>query len=140
MQNILFLYQTTDCIADCCFKYLLKLLIIYSSNHCNPAYGLFHCQKTKLSGSLCRAERIQLCNSGSRFYVNHKNMHRQFQYSHTKRYRLHLGIIFYCSCSFIAFFPKTLYNNPDNIPGTIFIVLTMFVAYIVVLRYLESET
>ena len=41
---------------------------------------------------------------------------------------------------FFTFFPKTLYNNPDNIPGTIFIVLTMFVAYIVVLRYLESET
>lgn len=51
-----------------------------------------------------------------------------------------IPVFFYCSFSFIAFFPKTLYDNPDNIPGTIFIVLTMFVSYIVVLGYLESET
>ncbi|MCI8281810.1 MAG: GHKL domain-containing protein [Lachnospiraceae bacterium] len=50
-----------------------------------------------------------------------------------------IPVFFYCSFSFIGFFPHTLYENPDNIPGTIFIAITMFVSYIVVLRYLNSE-
>lgn len=51
-----------------------------------------------------------------------------------------IPIFFYCSFSFIAFFPRTLYDNPDNIPGIIFLIITMFVSYIVALRYLESES
>lgn len=51
-----------------------------------------------------------------------------------------IPVFFYCSFSFIAYFPHTLYDNPDNIPGTLFFVITMFVSYIVVLQYLESET
>lgn len=51
-----------------------------------------------------------------------------------------IPVFFYCSFSFIAFFPHTLYDNPDNIPGIIFFLITMFVSYIVVLRYLESES
>lgn len=51
-----------------------------------------------------------------------------------------IPVFFYCSFSFIAFFPNTLFDDPDNIPGTLFAVITMFVSYIVVLRYLESES
>lgn len=51
-----------------------------------------------------------------------------------------IPVFFYCSFSFIAFFPNTLYDNPDNIPGILFIVITMFVSYAVVIRYLESES
>lgn len=51
-----------------------------------------------------------------------------------------IPVFFYCSFSFIAFFPNTLYDNPDNISGIIFFVITMFVSYIVVLRYMESES
>lgn len=51
-----------------------------------------------------------------------------------------IPVFFYCSFSFIAFFPHTLYDNPENILGTIFFIITMFVSYIVVLRYMESES
>lgn len=51
-----------------------------------------------------------------------------------------IPVFFYCSFSFIAFFPHTLHENTDNIPGVIFFLITMFVSYIVVLRYLESES
>ncbi len=51
-----------------------------------------------------------------------------------------IPVFFYCSFSFIAFFPNTIYDNPDNIPGILFIIITMFVSYAVVIRYLESES
>lgn len=51
-----------------------------------------------------------------------------------------IPVFFYCSFSFIAFFPNTLYDNPDNIPGILFMIITMFVSYTVVIRYLESES
>lgn len=51
-----------------------------------------------------------------------------------------IPVFFYCSFSSIAFFPHTLFDNPDNIPGTLFAVITMFVSYTVVIRYLESES
>lgn len=51
-----------------------------------------------------------------------------------------IPVFFYCSFSFTAFFPNTLYDIPDNIPGILFIIITMFVSYVVVIRYLESET
>ena len=51
-----------------------------------------------------------------------------------------IPVFFYCSFSFTAFFPNTLYDIPDNIPGILFIIITMFVSYIVVIRYLESES
>lgn len=50
-----------------------------------------------------------------------------------------IPIFFYCGFSFLAFFPNTLYENPDNIPGTMIFIITMFVSYVVVLRYIESE-
>ena len=51
-----------------------------------------------------------------------------------------IPVFFYCSFSFIAFFPHTLDEYPANITGIIFFIITMFVAYIVVLQYMESET
>lgn len=50
-----------------------------------------------------------------------------------------IPVFFYISFSCIAFFPYTLYDNPSNIPGTIFFIVTMFISYIVALHYLESE-
>lgn len=51
-----------------------------------------------------------------------------------------IPIFFYCGFSCLAFFPHTLYENPNNIPGTIIFIITMFVSYVVVLRYVESES
>lgn len=51
-----------------------------------------------------------------------------------------IPVFFYCSFSFIAFFPHTLYENPDNILGIIAFLVTMFVSYVVILRYVESES
>ena len=50
-----------------------------------------------------------------------------------------IPVFFYCSFSCIAFFPRTLYEDPENIPGILCFVVTMFVSYIVVLQYVESE-
>ena len=49
-------------------------------------------------------------------------------------------VLFYCGFSFIGFFPHTLFEYPDNIPGVLFFVLTMFISYVVVIRYVESES
>lgn len=51
-----------------------------------------------------------------------------------------IPVFFYCSFSFTAFFPNTLYDNPDNISGVVFMIITMFVSYVVVIRYLKSES
>ena len=51
-----------------------------------------------------------------------------------------IPVFFYCSFCFIAFFPTTLYDNPDNILGSLFLVLTMLISYILVIRYVESES
>lgn len=49
-------------------------------------------------------------------------------------------VFFYCSFSTIAFFPHTLYEIPENIPGILCFMVTMFVSYVVVLRYVESDS
>lgn len=51
-----------------------------------------------------------------------------------------IPVFFYCSFSCIAFFPYTLYDNPENILGILCMLLTMCVSYIVVLRYIESDS
>ncbi len=51
-----------------------------------------------------------------------------------------IPVFFYCSFSSIAFFPLTLYDHPENILVSIFLMITMLVSYVVVLRYLDSET
>ncbi len=49
-------------------------------------------------------------------------------------------VFFYCSFSAISFFPNTLYDIPENIPGILCFLATMFVSYAVVLRYVESDS
>lgn len=51
-----------------------------------------------------------------------------------------IPVFFFCSFSCLAFFPYTLYEHPENILVSIFLMITMIVSYIVVLRYLDSET
>lgn len=51
-----------------------------------------------------------------------------------------IPVFFYCGFSFLAFFPHTLYEIPENIPGVLLFILTMFVSYAVVVRYVESES
>ncbi len=50
-----------------------------------------------------------------------------------------IPVFFYCGFSFLSFFPRTLYDNPDNILGVVIFIITMFVSYVVVVRYVESE-
>lgn len=50
-----------------------------------------------------------------------------------------IPIFFFCSFSCLAFFPNTLYEYPDNILVSIFLMITMFVSYVVVLHYMDSE-
>ncbi len=51
-----------------------------------------------------------------------------------------IPVFFYCSFSSIAFFPSTLYDHPENILISILLMITMLVSYVVVIRYLDSET
>lgn len=51
-----------------------------------------------------------------------------------------IPVFFYCSFSSIAFFPHTLYEHPENILVSIFLMITMLVSYVVVFRYMDSET
>lgn len=50
-----------------------------------------------------------------------------------------IPVFFYCSFSCLAFFPYTLYNFPENILVSIFLMITMLVSYVVAMRYLDSE-
>lgn len=50
-----------------------------------------------------------------------------------------IPVFFYCGFSCLTFFPYTFYDNPKSIPGAVFFLITMFVSYVVVLRYLENE-
>lgn len=51
-----------------------------------------------------------------------------------------IPVFFYCCFSSIAFFPYTLYDHPENILVSIFLMITMLASYLVVMRYLDSET
>lgn len=51
-----------------------------------------------------------------------------------------IPVFFYCGFSFLAYFPYKLENNPNNIAGVLIFIVTMFVSYVVVLRYVESES
>ena len=46
-----------------------------------------------------------------------------------------IPVFFFCCFSCLAFFPYTLYEHPENILVSIFLIITMLVSYIVVLRY-----
>jgi len=51
-----------------------------------------------------------------------------------------IPVFFYCSFTFLAYFPNRLYDIPANIPGIIVFIITMFVSYVVILRYVESQS
>ena len=51
-----------------------------------------------------------------------------------------IPVFFFISFSCLAFFPHTLYEYPANILVSIFLMITMLVSYVVVLRYVDSET
>lgn len=51
-----------------------------------------------------------------------------------------IPVFFFCSFSSIAFFPFTLYDHPENILVAVFLMITMLVSYIVVIRYLDTES
>lgn len=51
-----------------------------------------------------------------------------------------IPVFFFCSFSCLAFFPYTLYEYPQNMLVSIFLMITMLVSYVVVLRYLDRET
>ena len=51
-----------------------------------------------------------------------------------------IPVFFYCGFCTLAFFPITLEDNPQNIPAVLSFIITMFVAYVVVIRYMESES
>ena len=76
-------------------------------------------------------------------YFNIRNTVTKFCERDLEKSRWELCLIpvfFYCSFSSIAFFPYTLYEHPENILVSILLMLTMLVSYVVVLRYLDSET
>lgn len=47
--------------------------------------------------------------------------------------------LFYCCFCFLAVFPNSLHENPQNILGIVLLLVTMFVSYIVVFGYVENE-
>lgn len=51
-----------------------------------------------------------------------------------------IPVFFYCSFSFLAFCPFSLGDHPQNIPGVMLFIITMFISYVVVLRYVASES
>lgn len=67
---------------------------------------------------------------------------KQYENEYTKDWwkLCFIPVFFYCSFSCIAFFPYTLYDNPNNILGILFFMLTMIVSYIVVLQYIENDS
>lgn len=79
-------------------------------------------------------------------YILYKSLRniwlRQYETEYTKGWweLCLIPVFFYCSFSCIAFFPYTLYDNPQNIPGILCMMITMCVSYVVVLRYIESDS
>lgn len=49
-------------------------------------------------------------------------------------------VFFYCSFFAISIYPRTLDQVPENIPGILCFMATMCVSYVVVLRYVESDS
>ncbi len=50
-----------------------------------------------------------------------------------------IPVFFYCGFSIFAFFPYTLDDHPDNIPGVVMFIIAMFMSYVIIMRYMSSE-
>lgn len=48
--------------------------------------------------------------------------------------------LFYCGIAFLTIFPSTLEENLKNIPGILIFIITMFISYVIVFRYVESDS
>lgn len=48
--------------------------------------------------------------------------------------------LFYCSFVFLAIFPNSIYDHQENILGVSMLLITMFISYVLVFRYVENET
>lgn len=51
-----------------------------------------------------------------------------------------IPVFFYCGFSCFTFFPYTLDDHPENMLGVVMFIITMFVSYVVVLRYMSTES
>lgn len=51
-----------------------------------------------------------------------------------------IPVFFYCGFSCFAFFPYTLDEHPESIPGIVMFIIAMFVSYVIVLQYVSSES
>lgn len=51
-----------------------------------------------------------------------------------------IPVFFYCGFSCFAFFPYTLDDHPESIPGIVMFIIAMFVSYVIVLQYVSSES
>lgn len=47
---------------------------------------------------------------------------------------------FYCGFAFLTMFPCKLEDNLHSIPGILIFIITMFMSYVIVFRYVESES
>lgn len=48
--------------------------------------------------------------------------------------------LFYCGFAFLTMLPCKLEENLQSIPGILIFIITMFVSYVIVFRYVESES
>lgn len=51
-----------------------------------------------------------------------------------------IPVFFYCGFSCLIFFPYTLDDHPENMLGVVMFIITMFVSYVVVMRYVSTES
>lgn len=51
-----------------------------------------------------------------------------------------IPVFFYCGFSSLTFFPFTIDDHPENIPGVVLFIIAMFASHIIVLQYVSSES
>lgn len=49
-----------------------------------------------------------------------------------------IPVFFYCGFSCFSFFPFTLDDYPESIPGVVIFIIAMFMSYIIVMRYVST--
>lgn len=50
-----------------------------------------------------------------------------------------IPVFFYCGFSCLTFFPFTLDDHPENVPGVLMFMIAMFLSYIIVMRFVSGE-
>lgn len=75
-------------------------------------------------------------------YVKIRNIWIEYQKKASMKSWWKLCLIpafFYCGFSWFAFFPYTLDEHPQNIPGVVIFIVVMFMSYIVIMQYISTE-